>query len=104
MFENEDEKKKREEEARNIISSLNPQNSNGSAINFVNYSNDNNYKINVNNEDEQSYIDKINEANSIINSINPREEGEIPEPTEEEREESRKTTNQKLTKTNIKGV
>ena len=96
MFENEDEKKKREEEARNIISSLNPQNSNGSAINFVNYSNDNNYKINVNNEDEQSYIDKINEANSIINSINPREEGEIPEPTEEEREESRKNTQELL--------
>lgn len=90
MFEDEEEKRKREEEARNIISSLNPQNSNGSAINFVNYSNDNNYKINVNNEDEQSYINKINEANSIINSINPRAEGSIAEPTEAEREESRR--------------
>lgn len=89
MFEDEEEKRKREE-ARNIISSLNPQNSNGSAINFVNYSNDNNYKINVNNEDEQSYINKINEANSIINSINPRAEGSIAEPTEAEREESRR--------------
>ena len=96
MFEDEDEKKKREEEARNIISSLNPQNSNGSAINFVNYSNDNNYKINVNNENEQSFINKINEANSIINSINPRAEGTISEPTEAEREESRRNTEELL--------
>ena len=97
MFdENDEEKKKREEEAKNIISSLNPQNSNGSAINFVNYSNDNNYKINVNSEEEQSYINKINEANSIINSINSREEGSIPEPTEEEREESRRNAQELL--------
>ena len=90
MFEDEEEKRKREEEARNIISSLNPQDTTGSTINFVNYSNDNNYKINVNNEDEQSYINKINEANSIINSINPRAEGSIAEPTEAERKESRR--------------
>lgn len=96
MFEDEEEKRKREEEARNIISSLNSQNSNGSAINFVNYSNDNNYKINVNNEDEQSYINKINEANSIINSINPRAEGSIAEPTEAEREKSRRNAQELL--------
>ena len=90
MFEDEEEKRKREEEARNIISSLNPQDTTGSTINFVNYSNDNNYKINVNNEDEQSYINKTNEANSIINSINPRAEGSIAEPTEAERKESRR--------------
>ena len=97
MFdENDEERKKREEEAKNIISSLNPQNSNGSAINFVNYSNDNNYKINVNSEEEQSYINKINEANSIINSINSRKEGSIPEPTEEEREVSRRNAQELL--------
>lgn len=92
MFNDDEEKRKREEEARNIISSLNPQDTTGSSINFVNYSNDNNYKINVNNENEQTYIDKINEANSIINSINPRMEGNIQEPTETEREESRRNT------------
>ena len=96
MFEDEEEKRKREEEARNIISSLNPQDTTGSTINFVNYSNDNNYKINVNNEDEQSYINKINEANSIINSINPRAEGSIVEPTEAEREESRRNAQELL--------
>ena len=96
MFEDEEEKRKREEEARNIISSLNPQDTTGSAINFVNYSNDNNYKINVNSEDEQSYINKINEANSIINSINPRAEGSIAEPTEAEREESRRNAQELL--------
>lgn len=92
MFNDDEEKRKREEEARNIISSLNPQDTTGSSINFVNYSNDNNYKINVNNENEQTYIDKINEANSIINSINPRMEGNIQEPTQKEREESRRNT------------
>ena len=92
MFNDEEEKRRREEEARNIISSLNIQDTTGSSINFVNYSNDNNYKINVNNENEQTYINKINEANSIINSINPRMEGSIQEPTQEEIEESRKNT------------
>lgn len=93
MFNNEDdEKKKKEEEAKRIISSLSPQTSVSNSINAINFSNDNNYKINAKNEQEQNFLDKINEANSIINSINPRMEGSISEPTEEERAESRRNT------------
>ena len=85
----EDEKKKREQEAQNIIASLNPENSISSSVNF---SNDNGFNIQTQNENEKTYLDRINEANSIINSINPREETTISKPTQEEIEESRKNT------------
>lgn len=82
MFNDEEERKKREEEAKSIINSINI----GDAIDTVNYANATNTKINVRNEQEQSLIDRINEANSIINSINPRENIPAPqEPSEEDR-------------------
>lgn len=82
MFNDEEERKKREEEAKSIINSVTI----GDAINTVNYANATNTKINVRNEQEQSLIDRINEANSIINSINPRENIPAPqEPSEEDR-------------------
>ena len=85
----EDEKKKREQEAQNIIASLNPENSISSSVNF---SNDNGFNIQTQNENEKTYLDRINEANSIINSINPRKETTISKPTQEEIEESRRNT------------
>ena len=78
----EEEKKKREEEARAIISSA----SIGKSINSINYANDNNLEINVQNAHEQNFINKVNEANSIINSINPREDVPAPSVTDEEKE------------------
>ena len=82
MFNDEEERKKREEEAKSIINSVNI----GDAIDTVNYANATNTKINVRNEQEQSLIDRINEANSIINSINPRENIPAPqEPSEEDK-------------------
>ena len=68
MFDDEEERKKREEEARAIINSGGI----GEAINTVNYANATNTRINVQNDEEQAFIDRVNEANSIINSINPR--------------------------------
>lgn len=86
MFEDE-EKKKREEEARQIISGINPETSISNSINAINFSNDNNYKININNEQGQTFLDKVNEANSIINSINPRQNVAAPSATDEELEQ-----------------
>lgn len=91
MFENEEEKKKREEEAKAIINSVNTSDF-SKTLNSVNFANQNNMKINVENEEQQKLIDKINEGNSIINSINPRKEVKITEPTEEELQKSRETT------------
>ena len=91
MFENEEEKKKREEEAKAIINSVNTSDF-SKTLNSVNFANQNNMKINVENEEQQKLIDKINEGNSIINSINPRKEVKIAEPTEEELQKSRETT------------
>lgn len=69
----EEERKKREEEAKNIISSMAK---NVDSINTVNY---NNYNIEASNDDDQQYINKIKEANNIINSINER--NNIPAPS-----------------------
>lgn len=91
MFENEEEKKKREEEAKAIINSVNTSDF-SKTLNSVNFANQNNMKINVENEEQQKLIDRINEGNSIINSINPRKEVKIAEPTEEELQKSRETT------------
>lgn len=82
MFDDEKERKKREEEARAIINSGGI----GEAINTVNYANATNTRINVQNDEEQAFIDRVNEANSIINSINPRQNISAPqEPSEEDR-------------------
>lgn len=82
MFDDEEERKKREEEARAIINSGGI----GEAINTVNYANATNTRINVQNDEEQAFIDRVNEANSIINSINPRQNISAPqEPSEEDR-------------------
>lgn len=86
MFD-EEEKKKREEEAKLIISS----NSIGDTINSINYANSNNYKINTNNDNEKEFINRINEANSIINSINPRQNVAAPSVSEEDSIKSRET-------------
>ena len=91
MFKNEEEKKKREEEAKAIINSVNTSDF-SKTLNSVNFANQNNMKINVENEEQQKLIDKINEGNNIINSINPRKEVKITEPTEEELQKSRETT------------
>ena len=91
MFEDEEEKKKREEEAKAIINSVNTSDF-SKTLNSVNFANQNNMKINVENEEQQKLIDRINEGNSIINSINPRKEVKIAEPTEEELQKSRETT------------
>lgn len=80
MFEDEEERKKREEEARVIISGS----SIGQRINSINYANMNNTTINVQDENEQNFINKVNQANDIINSINPRQNVAAPSATDEE--------------------
>lgn len=73
-----EEKKKREEEARQIISNMT---NSKDAITTINYSN---YNIQTNNDNEKEYINKIKEANNIINSINPRENISAPSIDKEE--------------------
>lgn len=85
MLKDEEEKKRREEEAKSIIST----NSIGESINSINYANANNLKIETQNDDEQFFIDRVNEANSIINSINPRQNVELPAVSDEDRMKSR---------------
>ena len=89
MILDDEEKKKREEEARQIISSFSNNTSN---INTVNYANSQNIEITGQNEADKKYILKIQEANDIINSINPREDVSLPELTEEERKQSIQNT------------
>lgn len=88
MLLDEDEKKKREEEAKSIINSVNFKDT----INSVNYANSNNFKIETKGDEEQSIINKINEANSIINSVNPRQNVEAPSINEEDRIKSQEST------------
>lgn len=84
MLKDEEEEKRREEEAKSIISA----NSIGESINSINYANANNLKIETQNDDEQFFIDRVNEANSIINSINPRQNVELPTVSDEDRMKS----------------
>lgn len=74
MFEDEEEKKKREEEARAIISGS----SIGDSINSINYANLKGVNIETQNKQEQNFVNKVNEANDIINSINPRQNVAAP--------------------------
>ena len=75
MINDEEERKKREEEARRIISSFS---NNSSNINTINYANSQGSNIITNNDDEKLYVQRIQEANDIINSINPREDIKLP--------------------------
>lgn len=86
MPEDEEEKKKREEEAKAIISNVGISNS----INSINYANMKGINLSARNENEQNFINKVNEANSIINSINPRKNVPAPSATEEELEQGHK--------------
>lgn len=79
----EEEKKKREEEAKNIISGLSGFTD---SINTINY---NNYNVVTNNDYEKEYVNRVKEANDIINSINPREDVPAPSLTDEEKKQSR---------------
>lgn len=74
MFEDEEEKKKREEEARAIISGS----SIGDSINSINYANLKGVNIETQNKQEQNFVNKVNEANDIINSVNPRQNVAAP--------------------------
>ena len=78
----EEEKKKREEVAKSIISGMTGT---SDMINTINY---NNYNVKTNNNEEQSYVNKVKEANDIINSINPREDVQAPSVSEEDRNKS----------------
>lgn len=80
MFEDDEKKKKREEEAKQIISSFS---NNSSNINAINYANLQNTKIKTSNDTENLYLQRVQEANNIINSINPREDVNLPKRTEE---------------------
>ena len=80
LFEDDEEKKKREEEAKSIIS----MNTIGNNINSINYANSKNINIETQDENERQFINKVNEANRIINSINPRKDIEIPSINEED--------------------
>lgn len=81
----EEEKKKREEVAKNIISGIT---GNSNIINTINY---NKYNVKTNNDEEQSYVNKVKEANDIINSINPRED--VPSPTINEEDKNKSQEN-----------
>lgn len=83
MFEDEEKRKKREEEAKSIISGS----SIGNSINSINYANLKGINIATQNEDEQNFVNKVNEANDIINSINPRKNVAAPSATDEELEQ-----------------
>ena len=80
MFEDEEERKKREEEARAIISGS----SIGDSINSINYANLKGVNIETQNDQEQKFVNKINEANDIINSVNPRQNVVTPSIESEE--------------------
>ena len=86
--EDEEERKKREEEAKSIIG----MNTIGNSINFVNYANMNNARINTNNEIEEDFVKKISEANSIINTINQRQNISQPSLSDDEKIEMQKNT------------
>lgn len=81
-----EEKKKREEEAKNIISSMSGFTD---SINTINY---NNYNIKTNNDYDKEYVNRVKEANDIINSINPREDVSTPDLTDEEKRQSKENT------------
>lgn len=91
MVQDEEERKQRYERARMLSNSI----SNNSNLN-PNFNNIvlNNYQGKT--EQEKEYISKFQRARELSNSINPRKEETILEPTEEEREESRRNAQELL--------
>lgn len=68
-------KKEREERAKSLIS----QKSFSDSINTINYAKMKNINLNPQSDDEKNFISKVDRANYLISSINPRED--VPEPT-----------------------
>lgn len=68
-------KKEREERAKSLIS----QRSISDSINTVNYAKMKNINLNPQSDEEKNFISKVDRANLLISSINPRED--VPEPT-----------------------
>ncbi len=77
-------KKEREERAKSLIS----QRSISDSINTVNYAKMKNINLNPQSDEEKNFISKVDRANSLISSINPRED--VPEPmlTDEKKAQS----------------
>lgn len=83
-------KKEREERAKNLIS----QRSISDSINTVNYAKMKNINLNPQSDEEKNFISKVDRANSLISSINPRED--VPEPTLTDEEKAQSEENIKL--------
>ena len=83
-----DEEEKRKELARQIINNASIEDT----INSINYANANNMKIGIKNDSEQNFINKVNEANRVINSINPRKNILTAQKTKEDEMKSLKNT------------
>lgn len=81
MLLTDEEKKKREEKAKLILSN----NKIADDINSINYANLKNIKLDSNKEEEQVFVNKVKEANAIINSINPRQNVSEPVVSEQDR-------------------
>ena len=88
MIQDEEERKQRYERARRLSHSISSSNSNLNP-NFNNIVL-NNYQGQT--EQEKEYISRFERARELSNSINPRKEETIIKPTEAEREESRRNT------------
>ncbi len=77
-------KKEREERAKSLIS----QKSFSDSINTINYAKMKNINLNPQSDDEKNFITKVDRANYLISSINPREDVSEPTLTDEEKAQS----------------
>lgn len=77
-------KKEREERAKSLIS----QKSFSDSINTINYAKMKNINLNPQSDDEKNFISKVDRANYLISSINPREDVSEPTLTDEEKAQS----------------
>lgn len=80
-------KKEREERAKSLIS----QRSISDSINTVNYAKMKNINLNPQSNEEKNFISKVDRANLLISSINPRED--VPEPTLTDEEKAQSEEN-----------
>lgn len=80
-------KKEREERAKSLIS----QRSISDSINTVNYAKMKNINLNPQSDEEKNFISKVDRANLLISSINPRED--VPEPTLTDEEKAQSEEN-----------
>lgn len=80
-------KKEREERAKSLIS----QRSISDSINTVNYAKMKNINLNPQSDEEKNFISKVDRANLLISSINPRED--LPEPTLTDEEKAQSEEN-----------